>query len=146
MSVNWKDSFRIGIKEIDSQHRELFSRLDKLESALREGKGSEIIISTFHFLDNYVQRHFRAEEELQELYKYPHLAMHAAEHAAFNKRLKDLEARLALEDPSEKLAAHTHAFLTQWLVSHVTSLDKELTGYINEARTKQWEKWLVSQF
>jgi len=146
MSINWKDSFKIGIQTIDAQHRELFTRLDKLESALRDGKGREIVISTFHFLDNYVQLHFRAEEELQELYQYPHRAMHAAEHAAFKKRLKELEGRLTIEDPSEKLAAHTHAFLTQWLITHVTSLDKELTGYFNEARTKQWEKWLVSQF
>lgn len=72
--------------------------------------------------------------------------MHAAEHAAFQKRLKELEERLTREEPSEKLAAHTHAFLTHWLITHVTNLDKELTGYINEARTKQWEKWLVSQF
>src|SRR5690349_9881008 len=146
MSINWKDSFKIGITEIDEQHRELFSRLDKLENALRDGKGSEIVISTFHFLDNYVQRHFRAEEELQELYRYPHRAMHAAEHAVFRKRLKELEERLTIEDPSENLAVHTRAFLTQWLITHVTSLDKELTGYFNEARTKQWEKWLVSQF
>jgi hemerythrin len=72
--------------------------------------------------------------------------MHAAEHAAFKRRLKSLEERLTLEDPSEMLAAHTQAFLTNWLITHVTNLDKELTGYINEARTKQWEKWLVSQF
>jgi hemerythrin-like metal-binding protein len=93
-----------------------------------------------------VQLHFRAEEELQELYQYPHHAMHASEHAVFKKRLKELEGRLAIEDPSEALAAHTHAFLTQWLITHVTNLDKGLTGYINETRTKQWEKWLVSQF
>jgi len=146
MAVNWKEAFKIGIVEIDAQHRELFSRLDKLENALRDGKGREVIFSTFHFLDNYVQRHFRAEEALQEFYQYPHLLMHAAEHAAFKKRLKSLEERLTLEDPSEKLAAHTQAFLTNWLITHVTSLDKELTCYINEARTKQWEKWLVSQF
>lgn len=146
MSVHWKDSFKIGIPAIDAQHRELFSRLGKLEKALSEGKGSEIVFGTFHFLDNYVQLHFRAEEELQELYQYPHRAMHAAEHAAFKKRLKELEERLTMEDPSEKLAAHTHAVLTQWLINHVTCLDKELTGYFNEARTKEWENWLVSQF
>lgn len=146
MSVNWKDSFKIGIVEIDAQHRELFSRLDSLETALRAGKGREVIFSTFQFLDNYVQRHFRAEEALQEFYEYPHLPMHAAEHATFRKRLKSLEERLTREDPSEKLAAQTQDLLTSWLITHVTSLDKELTGYINEARTKQWEKWLVSQF
>jgi len=146
MSIHWNDSFKIGITEIDAQHRELFSRLQKLENALRTGKGSEIVIGTFHFLDNYVQLHFRAEEELQELYRYPHREMHAGEHAVFKKRLKALEGRLAIEDPSEKLAAQTNVLLTQWLITHVTSLDKELSGYYNEARTRQWEKWLVSQF
>lgn len=146
MSINWKDSFKIGITEIDAQHRELFSRLDTLENALRDGKGKEMVFSTFHFLDNYVHRHFRAEEELQALYQYPHLNMHAGEHAAFKKRLNDLEERLTLEEPSEKLAALIQTLLTQWLITHVTNLDKELTHYMNEARTKKWEKWLVSQF
>lgn len=146
MSINWKDSFKIGIAEIDAQHRELFSRLDMLENALRDGKGKDIVFSTFHFLDNYVRRHFKAEEELQALYQYPHLLMHGAEHAAFKKRLNDLEERLTLEEPSEKLAALIQTLLTQWLITHVTNLDKELTHYMNEARTKKWEKWLVSQF
>lgn len=146
MPVHWKDSFKIGIDEIDNQHRELFTRLDKLESALRSGKGSEVVISTFHFLDNYVRLHFRAEEELQKLYLYPHREMHAAEHAAFRKRLKQLESTLAVDDPSEQLAAHINTFLTQWLITHVTSLDKDMSGHFNGARTREWEKWLVSQF
>lgn len=146
MSIHWNDSFKVGIKEIDAQHRELFSRLEKLENALRTGKGSEVVISTFHFLDNYVQLHFRAEEELQALYRYPHREMHADEHAAFKKRLKELEGRLAIEDPSEKLALQTNVLLTQWLINHVTNLDKDLTGYFGEARTRQWEKWLVAHF
>jgi len=146
MTITWKDSFKIGIAEIDAQHRELFSRLDRLETALRDGKGREIVFTTFQFLDNYVQRHFRAEEALQTLYRYPHLPMHTAEHDAFKIRLKALEERLTLEDPSEKLATQIRTLLTNWLITHVTNLDKELTGYINEARTKQWEEWLVSQF
>ena len=146
MSINWKDSFKIGITEIDLQHRELFNRLDRLEAALRAGKGSAAVIGTFQFLDNYVQRHFRAEEALQELYCYPHLAMHAAEHAAFTKRLKVLEERLTIEDPTERLASQIQTLLPQWLIAHVTSLDRELTGYINEARTRQWEKWLKTNF
>jgi hemerythrin len=146
MSVNWKDSFKIGIREIDAQHHELFTRLDLLEHAIREGRGKEVIISTFQFLDNYVQLHFSAEEELQELYKYPHRDMHVTEHNIFRNRLKELENSLAIEDPTEKLAAHTNSFLTQWLITHVTSLDKELASYFSEARTRQWEKWLVSQF
>lgn len=146
MPVRWKDSFRIGINEIDNQHRELFSRLERLEKAVSSGRGSEIVISTFHFLDNYVRMHFRAEEELQEFYRYPHREMHAAEHAKFRKRLEQLEAILAEEEPSEQLAAQTDALLTQWLIAHVTGLDRELAGYFNEARTREWEKWLVSQF
>lgn len=146
MSIQWNDSFKIGIKEIDNQHRELFLRLEKLESALRKGKGREAVISTFHFLDNYVRLHFRAEEELQEFYEYPHREMHAEEHSYFRKRLMQLEESLSTEDPSEMLAVKTNALLTQWLIKHVTSLDKELVVYFNDARTKQWEKWLTSQF
>lgn len=146
MSVSWKSSFNIGILEIDSQHRELFSRLDALEIAIHSGKGKEALKETFKFLDNYVRRHFRAEEELQQLYKYPHYDMHVAEHQTFIVRLQELEARLNSEGPSEKLALHVNSFLTQWLISHVTTTDNKLAGYIDETRTRQWEQWLVSHF
>lgn len=146
MSISWKRSFNIGIQEIDSQHRELFNHLDRFEEALHAGKGGAEIIELFRFLDTYVRRHFRAEEELQQLYSYPHLAMHFAEHMSFITRLTELESRLTSEGPSERLAAHTNSFLTQWLISHVTTIDTQLSGYINEARTRQWEQWLVSHF
>ena len=54
MAINWKKSFNIGIAEIDSQHREIFSRLAKLEASVRNGNGSDLVFSTFHFLDNYL--------------------------------------------------------------------------------------------
>jgi hemerythrin len=146
MPVSWKNSYSIGILEIDSQHRELFSRLDRLEEALKNGKGGGELIDTFRFLDSYVRRHFRAEEELQLLYQYPHIHMHVAEHRSFMKRLEGLESRLTTEGPSEKLASHTNSFLTQWLVNHVTTVDMKLSGYIDQARTRQWEQWLVSHF
>jgi hemerythrin len=146
MALSWKKTFNIGIHEIDSQHRELFFQLDKFEDSLSTGKGSDVLIDMFSFLGNYARRHFRAEEELQQLYGYPHLEMHAAEHKKFVERLAGLEARLLTEGPSEQLASHTNSFLTQWLISHVTTLDKELQGYINEARTRVWEKWLVDHF
>lgn len=146
MSVSWKNSFNIGILEIDAQHRELFSRLDTLEEAITKGKVKEVLLDTFRFLDAYVRRHFRAEEELQQLYHYPHQAMHAAEHQSFIARLHEYESRLTTEGPSESLARHTNSFLTQWLISHVTSLDTKLSGYIDAERTRQWETWLVSHF
>lgn len=146
MALSWKTTFRIGIHEIDSQHQELFFQLDKFEDGLRAGKRSDALINMFSFLGNYARRHFRAEEELQQLYGYPHLAMHAAEHKKFSERLAGLERQLMTEGPSEQLAAHTNRFLTQWLISHVTTLDKELQGYIDEARTRAWEKWLVEHF
>lgn len=146
MSIIWRENFNVGIPEIDAQHRELFFRLDKLEAALKEGKGREIIINTFHFLDQYVHLHFNAEEQLQKAHNYPHLIMHASEHTAFKKRLRELEDRLVSEEPSEQLAAHAHVFLTQWLISHVTDLDKELAGYISAAQAKQWQHWQKNQF
>lgn len=147
MALTWKKSFAIGIHEVDSQHQELFYQLDKFEEALRSGREvGDVLLDMFSFLGGYARRHFRAEEELQQLYGYPHLAMHAAEHEKFAVRLADLERRLMSEGPSELLASQTNSFLTQWLISHITTLDKELSGYIDEARTRTWEKWLVEHF
>jgi hemerythrin len=146
MSVVWKKEFAIGVHEIDAQHQELFSRLDRLQTSIAAGQGKEALVTIFSFLDSYTRRHFKAEEDLQQRYQYPHLAMHAAEHRFFEKELADLEERLHREGPTESLAHLIGSVLYQWLIHHICQLDKALAGYINKHKTAEWEKWLKANF
>jgi hemerythrin len=146
MAVTWKNEFSIKVREIDLQHQELFARLGRLQAAIGEGAGAEKLAATFRFLDDYVRRHFAAEEALQQRFRYPHLPLHAAEHRHFEAELARLEERMQLEGASEQLAHLTDNVLSQWLINHVCTIDRQLAGYINQNRNEEWERWLKANF
>jgi hemerythrin len=146
MSIAWKKEFAIGVREIDSQHQELFARLNRLSEAIEAGKGTADLATIFQFLDDYVVRHFRAEEDLQKRNRYPHFAMHSAEHCRFLLELERLKQRLAKEGPSDALVHLTTNVLGQWLIQHIGRLDKALAGYLAQHKTEEWERWLRNNF
>ena len=72
---NWEDSFDTGISIIDTQHQELFRRIDHLTLALYDGEGKVELKDLLSYLDSYVNEHFKTEESLmtgmQRLYFNP---------------------------------------------------------------------------
>ena len=56
---------------IDSEHRQLFDMVNKLQEACAQGKGRAQIESSVKFLMDYVKKHFNDEDNLQKKYKYP---------------------------------------------------------------------------
>ena len=61
----WKDSLKIGVPLIDSEHKELCDRIDRLFAACSQGKGRDEIMKTVEFLESYTIKHFSDEEKLQ---------------------------------------------------------------------------------
>jgi hemerythrin len=146
MGVSWKDELNIGVYEIDAQHKELFTRLDRFMEATRHGEGSEHVTQLLDFLDDYVHRHFTAEEKLQRLMGYPHLGMHCAEHDSFLKEITKLRGRLMKLGATPELAKLTKEVLQQWLIRHICNTDKVLGAFFNEHRNREWERYLRDHF
>ena len=82
----------MGVASIDRQHQELISRINSLLDMMKQGKSGQEIAGLLEFLEDYVQGHFSAEEDLMMEHGYPGYAVHQAEHAEFVRdfyRLKD---------------------------------------------------------
>ncbi|MCK6519793.1 hemerythrin family protein, partial [Myxococcota bacterium] len=79
----WTPGMSVGVPELDSQHRELFTRLNRLVAAIRAGRGSADVAPVLAFLDDYTREHFADEERVMERAGYPALAEHRAQHAGF---------------------------------------------------------------
>ena len=54
-----------GNQLIDSEHRQLFDAINALMDACAQGAGRTKINETVQFLNSYVSKHFRDEEQLQ---------------------------------------------------------------------------------
>lgn len=126
----WKDSLKIGVPLIDSEHRELCDRIDRLLDACNKGQGREEILKTLEFLESYTIKHFGDEEKLQRASSYPKLAEHKAMHVFFTGKIADLKKDIAEKGVNIATISQTNFFLMDWLLNHIQKVDAELAQYI----------------
>lgn len=131
MIINWRDSLATGHELIDEQHKELFKRFNNLLAACNEGRGSEEVLKILLFLGDYVREHFAAEEKLQLKYDYPGYPAHKELHTGFTKTLRELERQAKEGGATVSLVIQTNQTLVNWLITHISGVDKELADYLH---------------
>ncbi len=130
MSVVWTQDLAVGVKAIDEQHKEIFKRVDGLLEACRSGKGKEAVEETLDFMEDYLVRHFTAEENIQLHYAYPDYYAHKKEHEGFIRDVGALRKKFKREGTSLMMAAEMSAALVDWLVKHIKKSDMELGKFL----------------
>ena len=78
--VHWEDSYSIGIKEIDNQHKKLFDLVNKLYDLEENANIKEEIRDILYAFSDYTKVHFRDEEEYMASIGYPELREHKKIH------------------------------------------------------------------
>lgn len=130
MSTGWSEDLAIGVTEIDDQHKEIFSRFDRLFAACSEGKGKDEVLKLIIFLEEYIKEHFVAEERLQIRHAYPDYASHKAQHARFVVEVARLATSFRDEGATLPLVIMTNKTLSSWLVQHISKIDTEFASYL----------------
>ncbi len=118
----------VGVREIDTQHKNLVAMLNKLNAKMKDGKGGEAAREVLKELVSYTQKHFTTEETLMNKHSYPESPAHTSEHSKLLLQAADLETRL--------FAAKTNAieimmFLKNWLTDHIMKTDKKFGAFLN---------------
>jgi len=132
MAIQWGAYLATGIEEVDSQHRELFRRLNAFLDACDAGKETGEILGMLQFLDDYVIVHFSDEERLQEKYDYPDRARHKQYHREFVRHLADLKRRFILDGPTPLLVKELNRHLVGWLLHHIAEKDRDFGQLVAE--------------
>ena len=123
MSIEWKDDYKIGDAEIDAQHQELFSRVNRFLLASDTTSLIKCAVSMY----KYTRQHFSHEESLMRQIRYPDMPRHVEEHNRLITRLNGVAGAIALE----KLDKTTwESFLTDWLIGHIAASDAKLAAYV----------------
>lgn len=134
MAVQWNQNLAVGVADIDGQHKELFKRINDLLDALSQGKGKQELGNTLKFLEEYTRTHFSAEEKLMTKHSYPGLATQKAEHSKFMNDLADLHREFEATGASLPLLIQVQKRTVEWLVTHISRMDKELGKFLNEKK------------
>ena len=115
---------------IDSQHRELIDRINKLLDSCEDSDAKLAAIKTLDYLSDYTVFHFCAEEELQKEIEYPGYEAHKEQHENFKKTISELDEMLQEEEgPSPAFVKKVEENVIKWFYTHIEGFDRSVAEY-----------------
>ncbi|MBF0503584.1 MAG: hemerythrin family protein [Candidatus Omnitrophica bacterium] len=133
-AVGWSQSYSVGIKEIDEQHKKLISLLNVLVSATMGPVEEDGIGKILRELVNYTVYHFNTEEKYMEGFNFPGFEEHRKEHEYF--KIKVAEFIEKYDKGDAKVTVDLLEFLWSWVKEHIRGMDKKYTGCFLEHGVK----------
>lgn len=114
----------IGIAEIDVQHRELHTLLERLRTSTDKhyDYATNVILAE---LTIQTRIHFAVEESLMRLLSYTEVDAHIAEHRYLTAQLVRFRQRAQDLDVSGDLSG----FIQTWLIDHINSHDRKFVAH-----------------
>jgi len=133
--VAWQNSYSVGIRLIDEQHKELIRLTNKLFSNCNsiQERDRQIFLDTIHEVADYVGYHFGTEEKVMEKVKYPKYDEHKKEHTDFAR-----EVSSKLEDFNTGKMRTSFSFvyyLRDWVLHHIAENDRQMGEHLQALHT-----------
>ena len=130
MYAEFSDNLITGNEMIDSQHKELISKINDVLKSCEQSNDKLVAVKTLDFLEEYTEYHFSAEEALQREIEYPGYDKHKAHHDAFKQTIADLQDMLQEEEgPSPAFVAKVQEKVVEWLYVHIEGFDRSVAEY-----------------
>lgn len=130
MAKEWTDDLSVGVEEIDKQHKEFIAALNALLDAMSKGKGSEEISGLLFFIEGYVDKHFKLEEEYMRRFMYPQYRAHKAIHDGFIREMAELKKEFMEKGEAIRLIIKVEKNMLDWLLKHIKEVDKKLGAFL----------------
>jgi len=137
--MEWTDKLATGISAIDSQHKELFKRINNLVAAIKEHSCKAEIDNTIKFLDDYAKVHFSAEEKHMREANYDGLEEQREDHGKYLAVLAELKEQASqprVQGSSYELSATTNQVVVDWIVDHILKLDMKFGNFLKQQRKR----------
>ena len=132
MYAEFTDNLVTGNEMIDSQHKELIERMNKLLESCEQSNDKAVAVKTLDYLADYTDYHFSAEEQLQREIEYPGFAKHHEQHEAVRQTIKELDEMLEEEEgPSNAFVEKVQENIVNWFYTHIQGFDRSVAEYKN---------------
>jgi hemerythrin len=126
MTIEWKDSYKIGDATIDADHQHLFELARKLVAA----QDLETVRKLAMDLYKHTRLHFEEEEGSMGLCNYPGLAAHVELH---NRLLGRLNAICEDIGKGQLDKDALDALMNDWALKHIPYDDARFEVYLHQA-------------
>ncbi|MBN1365310.1 MAG: hemerythrin family protein [Syntrophaceae bacterium] len=132
-NIVWDESLKVGVKEIDEQHEELFKYSNVLMNAIKERRDQNEVEKVVSFLNEYVENHFRDEEEIMREHDYPFLSFQKEQHENFIKYFKKVQSELKeMKESRAYLMFRIRLLVVDWLVNHTYKEDRHFGRFLRD--------------
>ena len=125
----WNETYSVKIGIIDMQHKNLVNIINDLHHAMVTGQGKQQLGKILSNLVRYTQIHFKTEENLMELHKYPGYPQHLSEHEFLNRTVLEFQGKFQRNEVG--LTIEVMQFLKDWLGKHILGSDKKYGPFLN---------------
>jgi hemerythrin len=139
----WDDSFLIGIKELDHEHKVLIDNINRLHEELARHDEKSAIDKCLGDIYARMQAHFALEEHVMKEHGYKHFDEHKREHDELLDSYTEYMAQF-LNDTGVSSSNTIEDKLKHWVINHIVTSDKKMSLMIQEKdsfKTKL-RKWI----
>ena len=130
MYAEFTDDLITGNEMIDSQHRELISRINDLLFSCENRSNQSGAARLLNYLADYTDFHFKEEEAFQKEIGYPGLKEHLEKHEELRRTVQELHDMLTDEEgPSDAFVSKVAENVRDWLYYHIKGFDRSVAEY-----------------
>lgn len=130
MKVLWSDRYSVGNEVLDSQHKELFNIINKLNDLIDKEINDNSISQLLMDMSNYVEIHFRTEESMLSEVNYPGYHNQMTSHEDFILKTIDLFDVYNNDHDAIDLV-ELNNYLFEWLSEHILKDDMLYKPYFD---------------
>lgn len=120
-SLDWSEDLSVGIPEIDQEHQNFVTMINKLNQAVIDRMDLEEIQDRLQLMLDYAEQNFLHENALLREMGYPGAADHEQEHREIGKKIGEIMG--ALDD---------RATLYEWVESGLKVKDSLIDHFLGE--------------
>ncbi|MEJ2545345.1 MAG: hemerythrin family protein [Calditrichaceae bacterium] len=130
----WSKMFSVNVPYIDNQHKKLFALMNDLYATLKESNPEGSIFQKLNDFLHYSELHFKDEEDILELIKFPQVKLkrHTRIHENIIEQVYKLNDQISAGD--ENVLYNLEYFLNSWVIRHILVNDKEFQPYLVKYR------------
>lgn len=127
--VIWKDSFNIGVWDMDEQHKLFISYINELYDALQLRNAEGIVMPILDKLLDYVGLHFAAEEDMLGSVNYPMIETQKKQHAYYVSEILSLKKSFSADAQTSQ---NLLLFLRDWFLHHIMTEDLKYVEFVEK--------------
>jgi len=136
--ISWDDRLTIDGDAIDADHKHIIEIINRFLAKVGNFQSAEELVAILQDLQGAAHDHFRREEELQRIIKYPDRDIHFTEHQRLSAKLEKLieESRPTGGSYVNVMGHKVSDFIHEWLFSHILKSDMKMKPFVKRAGIK----------